>query len=497
MKRTVPLLLILLMAMTLVAGCGKEAADTKDPGGTGRRFGESTFRAAVFFGDKQAQHLIPEERELSTELTMSGVAAEVVKELLKGPTDPNLLRTIPSEVRLLDARVEDELATINLSGEVLKVRGAAAVQQLLGGLLLSLTDVGGIDRVQVMVEGKKDVFLDEGVSLHEPMGRPFYGDIPFAPDPNRTRYLQGLVSKNEQLWRTEVPGVLRFEGRGFGFPLTQLELAYITSDNQRAQASIPYRGTLYTIELTRNPEVKEKGVWVITGLTSHKLEVGAIEQPVYFRDRQAVNVIPERRSLTEGQRGLPTSVLEALLAGPSEPHLSKIFPAGTRLLRAVTVSDGVATVDLSGDVRRLSSSAESARMVDALVFSLTELSYVHEVQILIDGQKGQELGNFKLDGPIAREQVSEQYHFDPDRVAWLQARVDKEQDLFRLDPIQTLMWEGRAFGFTADLLKAARLEQQADGALASLSYKGREYVIEMGRNPGEKGIWFIKGIKGR
>lgn len=490
----------LLLVMTLVAGCGKGAKETRGGGGTtGQSYGESVRRQAVFFGDWQAQHFVPEEREFSTGVTLSGLVAELVQELLKGPTDPNLRRTIPAEVRLLEAKVEEGVAHVNLSKEFLNVRGTTAVQQAVGSLLLTLTDVGGIDSVQILVEGQKDVKPDQNVTLTEPMGRPFYGDVPYTPSPDRPRYLQEKVLKeNEELWRAEAISVLRFEGRGFGFPAGRLEMADLFIADGVAQARVPYRGTTYLIELTRNPDGKEKGIWTISQITSHRVEAGAIELPLYFSDRQGINVIPEKRAMSEDSRGLATAVVEGLLAGPTDPYLVKLFPIGTRLLRPVAISaEGVAVVDLSGEVRKLSGSAETSRMVDALVYTLTDLPQVRQVQILIENERGAVLGNFKFDAPIGRDRISEQYHLDPDRIAWLQAWADKGQDGFRLDLVQTLMWEGRALGFEPDFLKTASIEQRADGALATLAYKGRPYVIEMGKNPGATGIWFIKGITAR
>lgn len=277
MQRLGSLLLALVLAMNLAAGCGKKAADTRAGGTTGRVFGESTRRVALFFGDWQAQHLIPEERELPTNLTFAGLVAELVRELIKGPTDPTLQRTLPPDVRVLDAKVEGGVAYVNFSRELLNIRGAAAVSQALGSILLTLTDIGGIDYVQILVEGRKDAMLDEGVALNEPMGRPFYGDMPYAPNPDRVRYLQEVVTKqNKQLWRTEAISVVRFDGRGFGFPASQLELAYVVISGNVAQARVSYRGTTYLIHLTRNTEVQENGVWTISKVTSHRVEAGEI-----------------------------------------------------------------------------------------------------------------------------------------------------------------------------------------------------------------------------
>lgn len=307
------------------------------------------------------------------------------------------------------------------------------------------------------------------------------------------RYLQEKVNKGAQPWRTDPVSVLQFEGRMFGFTVAQLQAVELEADVQQAEARIPYRETLYTIHLTRNLEAKKNGIWTVIAITSRRLKAGMVPQPLYFADRQAINVIPEARGLPDHER-LPTAAVEALLAGPTDPYLSKTFPEGTRLLGPVVVSAGVATVNLSGEIRQLHGSSSSSRAVDSLLLTLTDVPGIQQVQILVDGQKGVVVGNYKFDVPMRKETVSEQYYLDKERVDWLQGRVNKGEETWRLDPLQTLMWEGRALGFSADRLKSAKLEQQVDRALARLKYRGRDYVIELGRNPSAKGIWFIKTI---
>jgi spore germination protein GerM len=493
MQRSAVRWMALILAIAL-AGCGPFLRPAPPREGPPPQAPVHTVGAPVFFGDGQAQHLIPEERQVPGG-DAAVQATGVVQALLAGPADPNLHRTIPAAVRLLEpVTVAGDVARVNLSADVLAVRGAAAVSQLLGSLALSLTEIAGIDRVEVLVEGRSGAALDEGVILAEPLGRPFRGDIPFMPDANRTRYLQAKADSGEESWRLDPARVLQFEGRGFGFPLDRLKAAELTVEGARAEARIPYRGTIYLIGLIQNPEAKTNAIWTINAITSHQAQVGATTHAIYFADRQFVNVIPEARALDEGP-GLATAVVDALLAGPADPYLARTFPPGTRRLKPVIVAGGTATVDLSAELLHLQGSAEAARAVDALVFSLTEVGGVHAVQILVEGKAGERLGNYRLDQPLERPPFSEQYYLDTERVAWLQARVDKGQESFRLDPLQALMWEGRALGMGPDLLKTAQLEQQADRALATVHWRtGKSWVIELGRNPGDRGIWFIKSV---
>lgn len=486
-KRIAWLLLVVMVAM-VVASCGSKAPDPDGyiPG--------KEVRTAVFFADAKGQHLIPEELLIAPG-NPGPQATEMFERLLAGPTEPHLRRALPGGLKLLEpVTVEGGLARVNLSGELLNLK-EPAVDLAMGSLLLSLTEIGGIDRVQFLVDGETKSSLGDGYPIDQPLGRPFYGDMAFTPDPERVGYLQEKVNKRAQRWRTDPASVLQFEGRMFGFTVAQLQAVELTTDmgTQQAEARIPYRETIYTIHLLRNAEAKKDGIWTVTAITSRRLQAGLVPQPLYFADRQAINVIPEARELPDDEQ-LATAVVQALLAGPTDPYLSKTFPEGTRLLGPVLVSVGLATVNLSGEIKQLHGSAGSARAVDSLLFTLTDVPGIDQVQILVEGQKGVVVGNYKFDEPLRKETVSEQYYLDKERVDWLQGRVNKGEEAWRLDALHTLTWEGRAFGFSADRLKNAKLEEQVDRALARFKYRERDYVIELGRNPGEKGIWFIKTI---
>lgn len=508
MKRAVAILGICLLL--LVSGCGpakRQAPNQQTPPVT-----PATRAAAVFFADWQAQHLIPEERQIpvgdaasqapagqaaadrvSAAQAAAARANAVVGALLEGPVDPTLHRTLPQGLRLMEpVTVEASVARVNLSKEFMTVQGSAGTQMALGSLLLSLTDIPGIEKVQLLVEGAS-ALVGEGVEVGGVVDRPFYGDIPVLPDPDRPRILQERVAKGQEVWRTDPVKVLQFEGRMFGFTLAELEQGDLTVAGGKAEGRVVHGGTIYVIGLEANPEAKENPVWRIVSITSQRQEAGAAIQPVYFADRQAMNVIPEPRALVGEGGALATAVVQALLTGPTDPYLSQSLPTGTRLLRPVTVAGGVATVDLSGEMERLQGSAESSIAVNSLLFTLTEIPGVDRVQILVNGKRDAVVGNYQFTEPMARPEgpVSEQYYVDRERISWLETRVKAEP--WRLDALQTLIWEGRAFGFTGEFLKTALVERQKDGAVATLTRPGQSFRIEMGQNPGE-GVWYIKSL---
>lgn len=223
---------------------------------------ERTMTVAVYFADWQAQHLIPEPRQVP-EADGAALADRVVQEILAGPADPHLLRSLPETVRLVEpVTVQNRVAYVNLSPEFLNVRGAAGVAMALGSLRLSLTDLPGVDRVQVLVDGKKDVELDEGVLL-EPMDRGPVADFPVLFDPERGNYLQSRVDQGLDPWRTDPAAVARWEGRMFGFTEAELAAAVITPQGTVATAEVARGEIRYVIELVQQDGAGSNRIWLV------------------------------------------------------------------------------------------------------------------------------------------------------------------------------------------------------------------------------------------
>lgn len=101
----------------------------------------------------------------------SAVAA--VEELLAGPrSGSGLFSEIPPSTELIGLNLEGELATVDLSGELLRFEGGrTGAVNTINQLLLTLARLDGIGSVQILVEGEK-IKLPEGLDLTEPLEPP-------------------------------------------------------------------------------------------------------------------------------------------------------------------------------------------------------------------------------------------------------------------------------------------------------------------------------------
>lgn len=499
LRRSLALLLILTLALSLAAcrGARRPAPDGEIPVAPGPGAGApaQSVTAAIFFADWQAQHLIPEPRQIAR-LEGAPLANQIVQEILAGPTDPYLHRPLPANVRLLEpVTVQNATAYVNLSRELTEVQGTAGAMMALGALTLSLTEVAGVEKVQVLVEGKKSEHF-EGMML-EPLGRGLY-DFNVLVDPSRTAYLQDRVARGLDVWRLDARQVLQWEGRMFGFTAAELQAAELTVKGHRALAQIARGTASFTVELHLNPAAPKDGIWTVAGISRHDRPVGAaVTVSLYFADWQAQHLIPEARQVAAAQgEELATRVMEALLSGPVDPHLFRTLP-DVRLLEPVRIAGSIAAVNLSTEFLRIQGSAGTAMAVGSILLSLTDLPGIEQVQLLVDGSREIEHVHYTLNEPIGRGLSTAIVLIDQERAAYLQKQADAGREVWRRDPARVLQWEGRMFGFTAAELQAAApgLTVTGEQATAVVSRDGRSYTVELSRHRPLDGIWIIIGAR--
>jgi germination protein M len=101
------------------------------------------------------------------------------------------------------------------------------------------------------------------------------------------------------------------------------------------------------------------------------------------------------------------SAVELLLAGPP-PGLATSIPDGTRL-RGLSISDGVATVDLSGEFGSGGGPDSMAQRLAQVVYTLTQFPSVTGVSFELDGKPVASLGDgIPLDRPQTRADYEDQ-----------------------------------------------------------------------------------------
>jgi len=131
-------------------------------------------------------------------------------------------------------------------------------------------------------------------------------------------------------------------------------------------------------------------------------EASLLELDLYFMEitETSFELGVETREFP-GPRVSATQLVEALLEGPESADLSRALPEDVLLLD-VTVDEGIAYVDFSGELGEVSLGHEAeAVLVNSIVWTLTQLDEVDAVQILIAGEVVETLaGHILIDEPL-------------------------------------------------------------------------------------------------
>lgn len=139
----------------------------------------------------------------------------------------------------------------------------------------------------------------------------------------------------------------------------------------------------------------------VTTTTAEPAEEGVV-RAYFLRDEK---VGPVARTAPDD--GVAAAALEGLLAGPTETEaqlgFSTAIPAGTELL-GVTVEDGIATVDLSGEFATGGGSLSMMGRVAQVTYTATQFPTVESVAFELDGEPLTVLGGegLLLEEPQAR-----------------------------------------------------------------------------------------------
>lgn len=112
--------------------------------------------------------------------------------------------------------------------------------------------------------------------------------------------------------------------------------------------------------------------------------------------------------LTEGKKSasnLASIIVKELISGPKDSSLKRTIPEGTALRGPVTISAGVATVDLTKSFIDKHPGGKDAEQMTifSIVNSLTEMKDIEKVRFTIEGKTVENFrGSYKLNNPFPR-----------------------------------------------------------------------------------------------
>jgi hypothetical protein len=132
-------------------------------------------------------------------------------------------------------------------------------------------------------------------------------------------------------------------------------------------------------------------------------DLSTVQLSLYFPDKNAEYVHLEKRDVLVADGQIARAAVEELISGPGVSGLNPSIPAGTRLLN-IYIQDRTCFVDFSREfiVNHSGGSAGETMTLASIVNSLTEFDTIDRVQVLVEGQSGETLGQILLDQPLER-----------------------------------------------------------------------------------------------
>ena len=121
---------------------------------------------------------------------------------------------------------------------------------------------------------------------------------------------------------------------------------------------------------------------------------------LFFATSDSLKLKAEMRKVeTQNTISIEKTIISELMKGPSSPELSSVIPTGTKVLNVET-KEGICYVNLSQEFVTKFAGGTGMLTVYSIVNSLCSIESLQGVQILIEGEKGAEFGNFVFDEPI-------------------------------------------------------------------------------------------------
>lgn len=129
-----------------------------------------TETITLYFPDEQAMYLVPEHRDVVVNKPIENI---IVEELIKGPKAPGRFGAIPEGTKLISIEIKDKIAYVNFSKEFKENHpgGSTGEMMTINSVVNSLTELPEIDKVQFLIEGKKEETLAGHVIFNEPFDR--------------------------------------------------------------------------------------------------------------------------------------------------------------------------------------------------------------------------------------------------------------------------------------------------------------------------------------
>ena len=172
---------MILLVTTILAGCaadiGGGSVTSNSPGTPSQKPSDiskpnvnDTISVKVYFGTHDAKFVVAETHKLKNDSLLLKRAMEA---LVAGPKSPELVAVLPKATQVRNVAVIDKTAYVDFSREIAKRGFAGSATEILavGAIVNTLTEFPEVEKVQILVEGKRVSTLFGHLDVYDPLSR--------------------------------------------------------------------------------------------------------------------------------------------------------------------------------------------------------------------------------------------------------------------------------------------------------------------------------------
>lgn len=124
----------------------------------------------LYFSNQAGDALVKKTEEMSYDSSYT-LERAVINQLIEGPEDNDCEPTLPSNLKVLGVSVKDGTCYVNFDQTFVTEKMDTEAYIPVYSIVNSLVELSGIQRVQILVDGKSDINFQNVISLKEPLER--------------------------------------------------------------------------------------------------------------------------------------------------------------------------------------------------------------------------------------------------------------------------------------------------------------------------------------
>jgi len=138
--------------------------------GSAAKLEAGKMMVTVYSATKDAMYLVAEQHVVPKNEHPAQTAIEL---LIAGTKNADLMTVMPASTQLRSISIKDKIAYVDFNDKLVKnsIGGSAMEILLVGAIVNTLTDFHEIQKVQILVEGKKIETISGHVDTSEPLNR--------------------------------------------------------------------------------------------------------------------------------------------------------------------------------------------------------------------------------------------------------------------------------------------------------------------------------------